>query len=115
VALGIGVMALLAGSVAAYPVLLRVNAGWDDDGLHLVAYKHKQSFEYQAMDVAMEVQWPDIEVPSRVHWNNPSVSKPLIVLFVRALWVSIKPILVSCGRKNRGRWTPFTFLVLKCL
>jgi hypothetical protein len=72
---GLGTVAILAATAAAYPALLRINASMDTNELTKIEYLHKQGFEYRSTDPA----WPDIAVPSKAHWNNPNLSKPITV------------------------------------
>ena len=75
VALGLGLLAAVAAGTAAYPGLLRINAGMDQVGIQSVQYVHQVGYEYRSL----EGDWPNIEVPENVHWGRVDASQPISV------------------------------------
>lgn len=77
IAIGLAIVAGTVGAAAAYPGLLRINAGMDQIGMQSVLYVHKKGYEYRARDG----DWPNIKVPEKVHWgrvdSNEAISVPI--------------------------------------
>ena len=77
IAAGLAILAGIVGAAAAYPGLLRINAGMDQIGAQSVLYVHQDGHEYRALDG----DWPNITVPEKVHWgradSNEVISVPI--------------------------------------
>ena len=77
IAIGLAILAGFVGAAAAYPGLLRINAGMDQIGVQSVLYVHQDGYEYRALDG----DWPNITVPEKVHRgradSNEVISVPI--------------------------------------